>query len=289
MDNMFVWIKKHKLCVVLISLFLFIAPLSIVHFLFKQSSGPSWLVAEWSAGDVLGYIAGFETLAGTILLSTLALWQNQKIHNEHIESQKPILSMKLVSSSHGLYLIIENTGSTEAKNIHISILDIFNNGAENKPSSDDLFKTTFELYPNEFVQGCVAPSGANIATHIFPQIRIQVSYLRPDTGKIVEYDRTVTYNSGYDTRVSADIHYDNSQMESDVDKIARASVRMANYLDGCQVAKFDELNILAGKSLRNDLVEAIKTKENIPVLSRSETIDTTLSGRKSVVSHDSVP
>ena len=63
---------------------------------------------------------------------------------------------------------------------------------------------------------------------------------------------------------------------SDIDAIARAVVRIANYLDGCQVAKFDELNILAGKSLRNDLVEALKTREEVPILSRIETIEMSL-------------
>lgn len=54
--------------------------------------------------------------------------------------------------------------------------------------------------------------------------------------------------------------------------VARASVRIANYLDGRQIASFDELNILANKSLYNDIVTAIKTKEEIPVLKRQEAI-----------------
>lgn len=65
-------------------------------------------------------------------------------------------------------------------------------------------------------------------------------------------------------------------MESKVDKIARAVVRVANYFDGCQVAKFDELNILAGKSLRNDMVEVLKSKEETSVLSKTETIQDSL-------------
>ena len=77
-----------------------------------------------------------------------------------------------------------------------------------------------------------------------------------------EHKRKVVYNNGYTQNIFADINVDNRTMESDIDKIARAAVRVANYLDGCQVAKFDELNILAGTSLRNDMVEALRQKKS---------------------------
>lgn len=43
--------------------------------------------------------------------------------------------------------------------------------------------------------------------------------------------------------------------------MARANLRTANYLDGCQVVPYDELNILAHKSLHDDLKSA-KEEEN---------------------------
>lgn len=55
---------------------------------------------------------------------------------------------------------------------------------------------------------------------------------------------------------------DNREMESAVNNISRASIRVANYLDGCNVAPFDELNILAKTSLRNDMVEALGARED---------------------------
>ena len=67
---------------------------------------------------------------------------------------------------------------------------------------------------------------------------------------------------------SADEDIENEKIASDIDKIARASVRIANYLDGHQVAKFDELDILANRSLRNDLVGAIVTRQEIPIFDR---------------------
>lgn len=272
MENWIIWIKKNKFIFGLVVLLLFLVPLILVHILYKFNSNIEWLTAEWSAGDVLAYIAGFEAFIGTVALGALALWQNQQIHKQHIESLAPAISMNLISLSGFLYLTIENTGQNEAKEINISVDTIENNGENCELMLDDLFSTTFELYPKETVQGCVATSGANLSTQIFPQITVTISYLWPQLNRRQQYKRKVIYNNGYAQKLSADISIDSRRMESGVDKIARAVVRVANYLDGCQVAKFDELDILAGKSLRNDMVEALKTKEEAPVLSRTETI-----------------
>lgn len=272
MDNFLTFIKKHKVCMVLIVVCLFMIPLVLVHVLYKLNCNISWLHAEWSAGDLISYIAGFEAFLGTVSLGALSLWQNQQIHKYHIESFEPTLSMKLLCNNDIIYLMIENTGSTEAKDIQITILSITNNGEYNDLSIGTLFSTPFELYPKESVQDQIAISGENIGNTIFPQIKVKVSYRRPDLNRIKEYERTVTYSNGYDKKIVADINYDNNTMKSDIDKIARANVRIANYLDGHQVAKFDELNILSGRSLRNDLVESIKTGKENTVLSRTQTI-----------------
>lgn len=272
MYNVLRWIKQHLFIVVCIAIVAFVLPLVIVHILFKSNWHCPWLVAEWSSGELLGYIAGFEAFLGTVTLGVLALWQNEDIQRQHIESMQPALSMRLLSISGFLYLLIENTGATEATNIHVTLKSIINNGECNELTNDDLFSTSFELYPKEMVQGKVAVSGENIVTHTFPQISIRVSYIRPDTGALKEYDRTVTYNCGYNQKIVADINYDNRILESDIDKIARANVRIANYLDGHQVAKFDALDLLSGKSFRNDLSEAIKTGKSTPIVSREESI-----------------
>lgn len=273
METIISWLKKHKLLFGLIVILLFATPLIIVHILFKFSFGISWLNAEWSAGDVLSYVAGFEAFIGTVALGALALWQNQQINKQHIESLAPALSMRLISLGGLLYLTVENTGQSEAKEIEISFEKIVNNGERCELMLDDLFSNPFELYPKENVQGLIMASGANIGTQIFPQITVGVSYFWPHLNRRVQYNRQVIYDNGYAQRITAEINIDNRELESDVDKIARAVVRMANYLDGCQVAKFDELNILAGKSLKNDIVEALKSKEETPVLSRTETIE----------------
>lgn len=57
---------------------LFFIPLIVVHLLFKWYSGIEFLVAEWGAGDLLGYIGTMLSFAGTIALSVLALQASEK-------------------------------------------------------------------------------------------------------------------------------------------------------------------------------------------------------------------
>ncbi len=78
LDKVFEWVKKHKIKTTFIILGFFVAPLLVIHLLFKWSIGCDWFVAEWSAGDMLGYIGSFLAFLGTVALGTLALWQNKK-------------------------------------------------------------------------------------------------------------------------------------------------------------------------------------------------------------------
>lgn len=62
---------------------------------------------------------------------------------------------------------------------------------------------------------------------------------------------------------------DTSSIESSLKCISRASLRTANYLDGCKVTTFVELDLLPGKSLENDLSKTIGQAES-PVVSRED-------------------
>ena len=130
----------------------------------------------------------------------------------------------------------------------------------------------FELYPDEVVQTEVCSTYDTILTKAFPQLKLNVSYQADGVKKKVVYQRTVTFAPAYDNKIVADVNLDLRNLESSISSISRAAVRTANYLDGCQVAPFDELNILAGKSLENDLCNALG-KEEVPIKSREKTID----------------
>ena len=166
MNQIVNWIVKHKSFSIIICFFIFTIPLIIVHLLFKLLNGPQWLQADWNSGDVLAYIAGFEAFLGTVTLGALSLWQNEQIHQEHIESLEPCLSMQLISIGHMLNLVVENTGVTEAKEISISVLSITNNGCYTDLETDSVFCPSFELYPKETVQREIALSGADITQKI---------------------------------------------------------------------------------------------------------------------------
>lgn len=205
-------------------------------------------------------------------LSTVASFcangQNRKQYKESIQPQ---LSMSLVEHKQWLYLNIKNTGKLPAKKVKISLESIQNNGDFSDLEPDGLFKGEFDLYPDECVQGKVAVHGGSMLHDTFPQITIHVIYNNGKSKKLCSYSRTVTYQSSYAKKIAADVHLDTKNIESALGSIARANVRTANYLDGRQVTAFDELNILAGESLKNDLLE-ITGKPIEPILTREETI-----------------
>ena len=69
------WIRQHWILAIVI---FSVVPILTVHFLFQIDLGLGFLVPEWDAGDLLGYIAGFYTFIGTILLGAVTVDQSQK-------------------------------------------------------------------------------------------------------------------------------------------------------------------------------------------------------------------
>lgn len=133
-----------------------------------------------------------------------------------------------------------------------------------------LFEKIFELYPNEIVQETVFSIGG--LERACPQLYISVSFRRKDTGKLFNYERTVVYNGNYGERVVADVNIDNREIVSNLDTIARTSLRTANYLDGHTLKKVDVADINTGRSLQNDLVKALQNEE-VPIKTRTETLE----------------
>ena len=82
MNNTHMQIKnlwtQHKRLIIRCAVVGFCAPLIVVHLLFKWYCGIEFFVAEWDAGDLLGYIGTMLSFAGTIVLSVLALQASEK-------------------------------------------------------------------------------------------------------------------------------------------------------------------------------------------------------------------
>lgn len=223
-------------------------------------------------------VAAFAALV-SVISAIIALAANFQNRRQYIDSIQPQLSMSLIEVEHELFLRVKNTGKTAAKSISVTVHRITNNGINGKLYLDDLFKGEFELYPEETVQGVVAMAGRNYTTSIFPAVELSVSYQCGNRKKKYQYDRSVTYFNGYADKISVDVNMDTSNIESALQSTNRAVVRIANYLDGRQVAAFDDLNILAGHSLQTDFQE-ILGQTPTSVLTRQETIHEALTGKK---------
>lgn len=200
---------------------------------------------------------------------------NAQNRRQYIDSIQPQLSMALLEFDYQLFLQISNTGGLPARNINITVKKICNNGQQNDLALEDLFRMPFELYPTEKVQGRVAIFGTNMQDTAFPQVEINVAYTYGRMRRKVCYSRTVTYAGQYGEKVCADVHLDTRDQDQALRTTARAAVRLANYFDGRQVTSFDELEILANRSLAGDL-ESVNRGKIKHILSRSETIQEAL-------------
>ena len=96
------WINNHKILVTIITILVFIVPLIVVHILFKSTAIHSWFIAKWSAGDLLGYIAGFASLLGTVFLGLITVYFadqaneiNERLGKENNDMQK-IMAQKML-------------------------------------------------------------------------------------------------------------------------------------------------------------------------------------------------
>lgn len=220
----------------------------------------------------------------------VAIYYNSRTQRQYKESRKPQLSMRLDNYNGFLYLFIQNAGGTAAKEISAKIIAIENNGFQNELCLDALFEQSFELYPQETTQGRVAFWGGSISEpDVFPTVSLNVNYKIPGVKKKQSYSRKVTFSKYFDTKVLADVNINLKEIEDSLDTTTRAAVRIANYLDGCQVAPFDKLNILANKSLQNDMCSAFEKAQREPIKDRTTTITFALKRVDEINSDDRQP
>lgn len=78
LSKIFTWIKSHKWKTALLGICLFLAPLFIVHLLYKWATPYYILQSDWDSGDIVTYIAGFEAFVGTVFLGAVAADQNKR-------------------------------------------------------------------------------------------------------------------------------------------------------------------------------------------------------------------
>ena len=223
-----------------------------------------------SAANLSAFISALAVIVAAVS-TTVAIIGNRRSQKHYKQSILPQLSMKLIEYDYKLFLYIKNTGKTAATNITIKPITIENNG-DRELETGKLFETSFELYPEEAVQDTVAYLGSNIMYSAFPQLSVEVTYNTSVSKRETSYLRTITYLPAYTGKISADVKLDTSNIESSLKCISRATLRTANYLDGHQIAPFDEINLLAGKSLENDLQNTFG-KPNSPVVSHEESIN----------------
>lgn len=77
------WCEKHLFLTWIISSGLFAF---VIHFIFSIPTPNEWLVAKWSAGDILTFVS-------TVALGLLAVWQNKKFKEEHDVAQNRLESL----------------------------------------------------------------------------------------------------------------------------------------------------------------------------------------------------
>ena len=192
--------------------------------------------------DILSTISMI--IAGLSLLITIIF----NLINQHqiVKDNEPQLSFCLKELNGMIYLLVHNVGKTKA--IDIKLLD-------------DLFKNTFELYPDEKVQGIIAIYGENISNHVFPNIDADITYKKDHIFRRVHYKRKIFFTASADSKIIVNTNYDLQEIEDNISKLHKATLRLANYFDGCEVAPFDELNLIPGRHFQEELVDALDGKK----------------------------
>lgn len=137
MEKWFAWIKNHIFMVILIMLFLIIGIPFIIYISFKIPAPIHLLEAGpgWNEGVVLGYYGSILGFCGTVVLSVLALYQNQEIKKETdkrteiLERQIHSPELKLefatpVFRPHQLNFTLKNISDNLVNNIVVSKFDL---------------------------------------------------------------------------------------------------------------------------------------------------------------------
>lgn len=78
MENILKWVKGHKKLTVLLIVAVIFTPIIVIHILFKIKTDCDFIIAEWKAGEILGYFGDVISFVGTIVLGYVAICQTEK-------------------------------------------------------------------------------------------------------------------------------------------------------------------------------------------------------------------
>lgn len=90
--------------------------------------GIKWIEAEWTAGEFLAYYGNVLSFLGTIVLSSLALWQNKKIKDESDRHTRYLEKLEIDKNTPQFIAEKVFSGSRNS-NLEISINNISDNVA----------------------------------------------------------------------------------------------------------------------------------------------------------------
>lgn len=210
-----------------------------------------YLLKNNSISDFIASLSLIVAIIAVIVTIIINVRENKK----YINSLKPLLSFSLYEMNGLLLLLVKNNGQSEAKNIRIKVLELKNNGSNSKLVLDAIFNEAFMLYPTEETQGIIAISGRNVETDIFPQVKLDISFIEGNDNKKIEYCRTITFNRKMEEKDRLE------NIEDSIESISYSNNRMANYIEGRTLFTFDRMNVIPKSSLYKDMKDAFNNVE----------------------------
>ncbi len=186
-----------------------------------------------------------------VLITIFSNWKNNK---RYMSSLRPMLAFSMYEKNGFLVLKVKNNGQSEAKDICMDFLEIENNG-KNMFSIDETFKKDFILYPTEEVQGIISFFDESIEITSTPKIKLKIKYVQGNDNKKIGYERCISFKREIQLKDGL------NEVAEEIRSIAYSNNRLANYMEGRTLAKFDEVNVLPRSSLYNDIKDAINNRD----------------------------
>lgn len=175
-------INKKHLIIIFLS---FVSPLLIIHILFKLKIGIYWLEAEWSAGDILNYIAAFMATFSTVILGILTYKLSDKanIINDKLLKLEYSRSQPRIDVLNEPYKIIDKDIDNYIKKKNFSRNDTIYSSiriSNNKYENHELAMQSFEV-SILVIEFKIKNTGSSDISQIFIDNNLKNSYIASKT------------------------------------------------------------------------------------------------------------